>query len=348
MKNEPLVTVVIPIYNTEPYIDRCIESVIRQTYRLLEILLVDDGSTDNCPRICEDYATRDPRIRVIHKKNEGLGMARNTGIDQATGAYICFFDSDDYVEPDTIEVCVAVAVEQQADEVIFGYSDVTASGATVRTHIPHTPRPLFVGAQITAELLPMALYTNQGIAGDWEVPLSACNKLFSLAAIRDAGWRFVSEREIISEDFYSLTELHGHLRRVCILDRVFYHYTVNPTSLSRSYRPDRFARIQSFYEAMISLSEKMELGETLLQPIKAVTFGLIIGAMKQIVAAELNFKQRYRELRRMVKDGFLQELIRTTEYSGVGVQKKLLYQAARYKLAWLCFLMVYLKNKRNA
>ena len=103
VKLEPMVSIVVPVYNVEAYLDRCIESLVNQTYKHLEIILVDDGSPDNCPMICEKWAGLDERIKVIHKENAGLGMARNTGLEHATGDYICFFDSDDYVASDTIE-----------------------------------------------------------------------------------------------------------------------------------------------------------------------------------------------------------------------------------------------------
>ena len=192
MNNKPLVTVVIPIYNTERYLPRCIDSVLSQTYCCLELLLVDDGSSDGCPAICDAYAERDSRIRVIHKENAGLGMARNTGIDAATGDYICFFDSDDYVEPDTLEVCVTAAVTNEADMVIFGHVDETPNGVILRPRVPRSPKSLFDGEEIVAELLPASLYTNQNQDKGWETALSACNKLYSLAVIRDSGWRFVS------------------------------------------------------------------------------------------------------------------------------------------------------------
>ena len=98
-----LISVVIPVYNVEKYLKRCVESVVNQTYKNLEIILVDDGSPDECPQICDKLSKEDERIKVIHKSNQGLGMARNTGIENATGKYICFFDSDDYVELTTIE-----------------------------------------------------------------------------------------------------------------------------------------------------------------------------------------------------------------------------------------------------
>ena len=98
-------SIVLPIYNVERYLQRCLDSVLGQTYKNYEVIMVDDGSTDNCPAICDNYAARDTRIKVIHKQNAGLGMARNTGIENATGDYICFFDSDDFVATNLLELC---------------------------------------------------------------------------------------------------------------------------------------------------------------------------------------------------------------------------------------------------
>ena len=99
MEQEPLVSIIIPVYKVEKFLDECVKSVVAQTYRNLEILLVDDGSPDDCPAMCDAWATRDPRVRVIHKPNGGLSDARNAGIAQATGSYIYFADSDDTVAP---------------------------------------------------------------------------------------------------------------------------------------------------------------------------------------------------------------------------------------------------------
>lgn len=343
-----LVTVVVPIYNVEKYLERCILHIIHQTYRNLEIILVDDGSPDNCPQICDEYAARDPRIKVIHKQNAGLGMARNTGIEQATGEYICFFDSDDYIAPETIETCVAAAKEHRADLVVFGKEDVTPEGEKLGECIPCPPKQIFSEGEIVTTLLPMSLCPNQRTGEDWNIVHSAWNKLYSMSVIKRSGWRFVSEREIISEDYYSLTELYGHLKCVCVLDRVFYHYTVNNASLSRSYKPDRFERIKAFYKAMLSLSDKMAAKEVLEQSIKGITFGSTIGAMKHIVASGLPFRTRYGELKKVVKDKTLQEIVKTTCYRGCNWQKKLLYWAVKHKLVWLCYLFVYLKNKHSA
>lgn len=339
-----LVTVVVPIYNVEKYLERCIVSIINQTYRNLEIILVDDGSPDGCPSICDSYAEKDPRIKVIHKENAGLGMARNTGIDHATGKYICFFDSDDYVEPNTIEVCVSAAITQGADLVIFGKDNVTPDGVRLSKHIPCPPKSVFSGEEVQKKLLPMSLYANQKTGEDWNILSSAWNKLYSMDVIRASDWRFASERIIISEDFYSITELYGYLKRVCFVDRVLYHYTVNSASISRTYRPDRFDKIKIFYDAMVSLSKRMELQDVLDQPIRAVTFGITIGAMKLVVRAKIGLWTRYRELKKILCDDLLQEWVSGLDYSGAGFQKKIIYRVTQLKCTWLCFLLVYLKS----
>lgn len=101
----PLLSVIIPVYNTEKYLERCISSVVTQSYKNLEIFLVDDGSTDRSSEICDNWAERDSRIHVCHKINEGPGAARNIGIKMSEGGYITFIDSDDWIEPDMYEKC---------------------------------------------------------------------------------------------------------------------------------------------------------------------------------------------------------------------------------------------------
>lgn len=99
MTERPLISVIVPIYGVEKYLEQCLDSIINQTYRNLEIILIDDGSPDRCGEICDRYASRDSRIKVIHQSNQGLSAARNAGMDMATGEYISFIDSDDYIDP---------------------------------------------------------------------------------------------------------------------------------------------------------------------------------------------------------------------------------------------------------
>ena len=119
MENQPLVSVIIPVYNVEKYLRECIDSVINQTYKNLEIILVDDGSTDSSGKICDEYVEKDERITAIHQKNGGLSQARNRGLEESTGEYIYFLDSDDYISLDAIEKLYAIAETQKPDFVFF-------------------------------------------------------------------------------------------------------------------------------------------------------------------------------------------------------------------------------------
>lgn len=118
------ISIIVPIFKVEKYLYRCIDSLIIQDYSDIEIILVDDGSPDRCGDICDDYAKKDDRIKVIHKKNGGLSSARNRGLDIATGSYIMCVDSDDYVEKNFCSYALEKALQTQADIVVFGYNDV--------------------------------------------------------------------------------------------------------------------------------------------------------------------------------------------------------------------------------
>lgn len=122
MKTEnPLISIIIPVYNVEKYLDKCVESVVNQTYRNLEIILVDDGSPDNCPKMCDEWAANDSRIKVIHLENTGVANARNTALRMAAGDYVGFVDGDDYVEPDMYQQLVELAMKYNSDITFCSY-----------------------------------------------------------------------------------------------------------------------------------------------------------------------------------------------------------------------------------
>lgn len=128
MKNNPLVSIVVPIFNAAKYLPACLDSVTNQTYQNLEIILVDDGSTDNSYQIAKSYAKKDPRIKLVHQKNQGLSGARNTGITKSTGTYLTFIDSDDEIKPDFIEKLLIALQKTNADISICSFKEVYPNG----------------------------------------------------------------------------------------------------------------------------------------------------------------------------------------------------------------------------
>lgn len=141
----PLVSIIVPVYNVERYIKRCVDSLQGQTLQNIEIILVDDGSKDNSGRLCDEFAQQDPRIHVIHKQNAGQGLARNDGLNIAKGRYVLFIDSDDFIEPDT---CEKLSDRMEQEEQIFAASAIRSRrrrravlpGAVKRTVLRKTKR----------------------------------------------------------------------------------------------------------------------------------------------------------------------------------------------------------------
>ena len=135
MKN-PLISVIVPVYKVEKYLRQCVDSIRNQTYSNLEILLIDDGSPDDCPKICDFYSSIDPRIRTIHQANKGLSGARNTGLRNARGEYVAFVDSDDWLEPNCYKKCVDVIDETSADIVCYDIYEVRGEDVLATPHMP--------------------------------------------------------------------------------------------------------------------------------------------------------------------------------------------------------------------
>lgn len=327
--NQPLVSVVIPIYNVEKYLDRCISSVVDQTYRNLEIILVDDGSPDRCPGMCDQWADKDGRIRVIHKENAGLGMARNSGLEAASGKYIFFFDSDDYVELSTVEICVRHAEEHSADTVLFGRRDVYEDGRQGKA-IHAEKLQVFRGAQVQNRLLP-GLYTYA-----FGVGVSAWGKMYQREMFTANALRFPSERKIISEDAYFALEYFSKSDCSVLLPDVLYNYVNRDNSLSRGYRKDRQEKNDAFLQTCLDYIRKNDLPDEVTKHLKVRYHGYTIAALKQIMASDLTD----REKKKMIRTVFCSAVLRDTlSFDVLRLDKptvKVFFLLLKFRLFGLC------------
>lgn len=339
-----VVSVVLPIYGVEKYLDRCINSIVHQSYTNLEIILVDDGSTDNCPQICDDWARKDPRIKVIHKINAGLGMARNTGIEHATGEYICFFDSDDYVALDTIEKAYTLAKTESADMVVFGLTNVDKNGRPLNSIVPETKKITYAGNEVQSVFLPDLIATVQD-SQCRNLYMSAWLCLYSMKMIRENHWRFASERDIISEDVYSLLCLYRHVNRVSVLCEPFYYYCENGASLSHTYRADRFERICHFHETSVKKAKELGYGDEVANRLQEPFLSFSIAAMKMIVkSAPMSEREKRQQLRQML-NGYMRNLPWEKGYVRPSLSRRLFEFCMEKRLAWVCYLLIKLADK---
>lgn len=339
-----LVSVVVPVYNVEKYLDRCISSIVGQTYTNLEIILVDDGSPDNCPQMCDEWAKRDGRIKVIHKENEGLGRARNTGLEQASGEYICFYDSDDFIEPETIERAYTVAVQNDADIVCYGLNVVNAQNVTIKIQIPDASQEVYCAEEVQNVFLPRLIGPDPRTGRDYRIPMSAWSKMFSMRCIQKNNWRFVSERVIMSEDYYSVAKLCADVEKVCILPMACYNYCQNDTSISRSYRKDRFERVCHFYSEIKKLCTELAYSQEVHYRFGTKYLSGVIAVLKQEVAFGESFATKWKAIREILNYEELQQVMLERKNDKVNTKKKVLFWAMRHKLVGVCYVLLLAQN----
>ena len=310
----PFFTIVLPIYNVENYLDRCINSILSQDFDNYEIILVDDGSKDSCPALCDKWALQDGRIRVVHKKNGGLGYARNTGIDAAVGQYILFIDSDDYILPGLLDKLYQNICKYQSDVVFYGFSRVDADN-NVFAELNPCPEKFFYDdhSEIKNVLLPEFIAKNPHTGRQSNIRVSVCTCCINVRMLKINNLRFVSERDYISEDLYFYIELFNNLCRVSFIEQSYYCYCQNLGSLTSTYREKRYERIKHCYEAVEQNADKYEYDGEVQLRLKASFIATVLGCLKMEAGNTKNAgrKETYRRIKRIAKDEYLLNALNT-------------------------------------
>lgn len=205
-----LISVIVPVYKEEKYLPNCIESVQKQSYFNWELILVDDGSPDNCPRICDEYASRDDRIKVIHKENGGLSSARNTGLDVSNGDYVTFLDSDDFWHKDYLKIMLAICEESNAQ---------MSQCQFVRGEETIFPESKDWGK--------VNVYTNHTVFTSQATNIIMCGKMYARHLFDDIRMPI----GLINEDDWTTWKLYYKAGKVAVTSQPLYYYTVNPESI---------------------------------------------------------------------------------------------------------------------
>ena len=348
---DKLITVVVPVYKAESYLDKCVSSIVNQTYHNLEIILVDDGSPDQCPQMCDAWAKRDNRVKVIHKMNEGAGIARNVALSNARGDYICFVDSDDYMVETAFEKAIGIARKEGSDVVIFGSHQVNEADEIVNTVIPDTYKNIFRGEDVQKVFLPDLIENEYVGARNTGLTLSFWVCLFSMELVRRAHWCIVSERDFVSEDSYSLLSLYAHINQVSILPEALYCYRLSVGSLSRTYRDDGHRKYQKLYHVLSRLTEKLGYSMDVRKRLSGLYLNQVIGMMKQIAASNLEVGREKALFREIITDELLQNALRQIDWEYRSKAKQFLLHQMRCKRVWcvrlLTVFQIYKENLLN-
>ena len=230
----PRISVIVPVYKTEAYLSRCVESILDQTCADLELLLIDDGSPDRCPQLCDEFAAKDSRIRVIHKVNGGVSSARNAGLNVAEGDYIAFVDSDDYIEPDMYEKMLAAAEKNSCDVVLCDCIKEYPDASWLFTH---DIRPGFY----SEEQLREAYYPHLLIMENVEYPPTISNwALLWKRTLNTTDMRYEPGIRYSEDLLFGARLMHRAKSFFYMKGTGFYHYCMNPQSASHSFVADKW------------------------------------------------------------------------------------------------------------
>ena len=244
MKNY-LISVIVPVYNVESYLRKCVDSIINQTYKNLEIILVDDGSPDNCGKICDEYAQHDSRVKVIHKENGGLSDARNAGIDMAEGEYLTFVDSDDYIAEDMIEKLYKQLLKDNSDMSLCSFKYVDESGDEILSRVDDSP--------IKNEIITGEQAVNKLLENNPWYYVVACSKLYKEELFREI--RFPKGK--IHEDEFVVHHIFYKCKSVSCISESLYYYLQRINSISNgTVSVKRLDMIEAMYDRALFAIDK--------------------------------------------------------------------------------------------
>lgn len=268
MKILPVISIIVPVYNVEPYLVRCIDSILAQTFADFELILIDDGSPDNCGKICDEYAKKEARIHVIHQKNGGLSSARNAGIDwvfkNSNSQWLTFIDSDDWIHPQYLDLLLSSATTLNADVSICEYEETNEyfHPAPVTNFDIHkqTPEEFFVNHHVTAVI--------------------ACCKLYNKSCFENIRYPLGK----LHEDEFTTYKILFQKTHVSYLNKKLYFYYTNPHSIVRSkWSPKRLDAITA-YEEQITFFRKSEHRDALVDVERKLLWYIV---------AQIEFTEKY-------------------------------------------------------
>ncbi|MBT1179926.1 glycosyltransferase family 2 protein [Bifidobacterium vespertilionis] len=346
---DSLVSVIVPVYNVKPYLQHCVDTLLAQTYPAIEIILVDDGSTDGSGELCEDLGKFDSRIRVLHKQNAGLGMARNTGLDAAKGEYVMFVDSDDFVSPHMVKRLYEQMVRNDADTSYCGYVEYFDDDHMIQKPSAYDCKVFHGDAIIHDVLLNMVASEPSAVE---EIPLSVSvwHALYSMHIINKYAIRFPSERQYISEDIVFNIAYLQRSQCVCYIKDCLYYYRQGRSgSLTQRYDADGLAKQKVLFQKIVD-----DLG-LILQPEQYMlrVQRMFLGRVRYCITLAVNYRKNhadfplYATVRSMVNDETVRQVITAYPYNRNPIQLRLINWCIAHRWAWVVICLVRLKQMRK-
>jgi len=296
-------SIIIPVYNVEDWIERCVDSILCDDCKDMELILVDDGSTDSSGRICDRYAGEYENIQVVHKENGGLASARNAGLEKASGKWISFIDSDDWVDRNSyqeIRDLIESSEGEQPDMVKFGYKKIRESLEEIFIPCVHEGR--YCHEEVISILLPMAFGGGRISNSTMHTfILSSCAHIYRHDFLKSTGIKFISERKIGSEDFLFIFSLYMKASSVLVTHLTWYNYDTREGSLTQSYKNDLFTRYRLLGRLVFRELKKEKLDKMLAEDFRVLYIGLMYICMMNECNGPGGFLSQAGRVRKILK-----------------------------------------------
>lgn len=299
---QPKVSIIVPVYNVEKYLDRCMQSLLNQTLHDIEIIMVDDGSPDNCPVMCDGYAKKDSRVKVIHKKNAGLGFARNSGMDIAIGEYIAFLDSDDYVENTMYEKLYKKVIVDNLDACFCNIKNFNKDGKVIPI-VNLTNKDVFFTRLDIDELACHVLAAPISKKYLVEIPMAAWNGIYRRPLLEKFHLRFRSEREFVSEDVMFHADSMKYYNRIeWVKEPLVYHYVDNTSSLTHKFNLEKCKAILNMAYTLKKVVSKNYKRVNYVPCLDGYFINAFSNTLFQICVMKKGFKKRVSYIKSFTKD----------------------------------------------
>ena len=345
MSNNIAVSIVIPVYNAEKYLVKCLESVVNQTLKNIEIIIIDDGSSDSSSEICEEYATKDNRIIYYKKENEGLAAARQDGIERANGEYVGFVDSDDWLELNMYERMYDEASKENADIVFCNcfFND----SETDRTHLEPGN---YDRKRIEDEILPRSLSGISNKGSNSVIRWSNCLRIYRLALIRDNNISF-GRKFRRSQDLQLTFETTLHAQKyVSINDEFLYHNRTegNADSLSRGYTKNYWKLIRPLIDKLYEDVNNYKKQDLIDKMHLCAFFFAVNGVQNEYEKSRFGFFKKIKMLNEVVKDPVIRNAIKYVNSSKLNNYYKMIYDGIKGGnglSVYFCYFKSYFRNK---
>ncbi len=284
------ISIIVPIYKVERYLDRCVQSLIHQTLQEIEIILIDDESPDNCGKMCDKYVKQDKRIKVIHKENEGLGLSRNVGINVSKGEYLAFIDSDDYIDKNAYEEMYKKAKQENADICFCGVKFLDINQKERKRIVNPFAKDTFRGEEIIQDVLYNMLQSKAKtektksyleLGGVWKA-------IYKKEIFEQNSILFCSERKFISEDYIFHLDYIPKSDCITFVRNIFYYHCDNDTSLTKTYKVDRLEKNKILYYELVRKAEKIGIYQNVKKGISSIFIGSVRACIKQEIMNDYN------------------------------------------------------------